>query len=184
MSEPKKKRKKSSAASNGGGGMTDTFAPDRSSAIAGFWRPEEKGESIEGILVEKAEGRNSDYLVVKITRAMKVVSRDKNTDEEITRTANEGREVGVSYWASLRGLERKSGHWVKITVLGKEKFSGDDGQNFQRWKTDVQVSKDIHDPKLLYVAAPKEPRRGFGRSRPPSRSEMPNGPAPDDDVPF
>jgi hypothetical protein len=183
----KTRKKKSEARTNGGSngaGMYEDFTPDRTSSIAGFWKPTEKGESIEGVLVEKAEGRNSDYFVFRVTKPIRVVSRDRNTDEEIVRTAEIDREVGVSCWASLRGLERYSGHHLIVTILGKEREKGTNGEMITKWKTHVRKSKQIIEPSLVYIAPLREPKRGFSRPRPPARQETVSGPSSDDDIPF
>jgi hypothetical protein len=176
------KKKKAPKHSNGGngGGFVEEFTPDNVISLAGFWRPREKGESIEGLLIQKSDG---DYFVMKVTKEVEVVSRDRNTGEELTRVAGEGREVGVSAWAGLRGLERKTGHWVKITCLGKERYTGHNGETLSRWKTAIQVSKQIQDPKLVYVAPMREARarRPFGAQRPAQAPEQVVG---DDDIPF
>jgi hypothetical protein len=154
---------------------THKFVAEEKTFIKGFWRPE-KGDSIEGVLVERAEGPMSEYLVLRLTKPAKVVSRDRDTGDEIERTIPEEMHVGVSYWASLRGLERYAGHWVKITVLGKKKETGDGGQVFHRWDVDVDVSNEPVDPKL--ASQPPEPKSNSKRSRKPAPAEE------QDDLPF
>lgn len=170
-----KKKNKVGAHSNGnGGGMWEDHQPDRVTNLAGFWRPE-KGGVITGLLVEKTD---KDYFVIRVSEEIDVISRDRNTGEDIQRTADKGREVGLSCYADLRGLERKTGFLVRITCLGKEKYEGTSGETLTRWKFATQVSKQIEDARLIHVP----PMRSGGRQT-PQRRQAPQS-SGDEDIPF
>jgi hypothetical protein len=162
---------------------THKFEPDRTTAIKGFWRPEKKGDSIEGIIVELAGKTNSTFLVLRLTKACDVVSRDRETGDDLDRKAKPDQEVGLSHWASLRGLERHPGRWVKITLLGKKKETLDDGRTITRYELDVDLSDEIVDAKLARPIAPAAPNgaRGSKSSRKFAAKESTDT---GDDIPF
>ena len=144
---------------------TFEYQPPQRAFIAGFWRPE-KGDVLEGIIVERAEGPNSEYLVVRATKKVKVISRDRQTGEQIERTAAPGREVGLSYSAALRGIEAHAGRHLTLTYLGKKTEKGD-RESITRHCYKIEISHKIHDVKLVPKSVEPAPNgRRNGRSFP------------------
>lgn len=169
-------------------GKTHGWKPKEQHFIAGFWRPE-KGSSVVGVMVEKAETPNAEYFVLQVTKPIKVVSRDQRSGDEIERKAKEGEEIGISIHAGLRGLEETAGHEVTITCKGKEKFKLRDGTESSRYVFEVEVSDQVKEPRFL--ASGKDANggssNGSGRGRRPRKGSR-SAPAPesatDEDIPF
>lgn len=124
----------------------ESFTPTKKS-IDGFWRPEEKGESVEIIigdfvnLGKNRDGKDNTFLAaILISEGANIAVKNPKTGEETFIQGKKGQSIGISTWAELRGLEDMKGHKALITFMGKKKEKRN-GRSFDKNFVDVKVSK-------------------------------------------
>lgn len=125
---------------------TQKFTEDPSFQLKGFWKPDTKGQTVEGYILDSYEsefddGRTQRTLVVQLSADTKVEKKDRDSGDKITVTAKAGTNIGVNMKAKMKGLDRRKNHWVKIVFLEEIQEKGDDGQPFRTKLYDIEFSE-------------------------------------------
>jgi hypothetical protein len=120
---------------------TQKFQADTSHGIRGFWTPTEKGEAIEGYILDVMENEYGKSLVIQLSEGATVITKDRDTGDKVERDADAGQAIGCTVWAGLRGLDRRKDYFVRIVFLGEKKEKGQNGEMIRTKAFDVDLSE-------------------------------------------
>lgn len=139
---------------------TMKFTPEKShfpTNFSGFWKPKE-GDVVRGVIRDAFDGEFGKTLIVEVCKneygpaiEVAVETRDRDTNEKITKTAKAGAAIGVNEKANLRGLDKFVGHAVNIRCLGK--VAGDNGMSTYEFDTDLGAKLPTKEEKKPQAAS-------------------------------
>lgn len=120
---------------------TQKFQADVSHGIRGFWTPTEKGETIEGYILDVLQNDFGKSLVIQLSEDATVITKDQDTGEKVEREAKAGQAIGCTIWAGLRGLDRRKDYFVKIVFQGEKKEKGQNGEMIRTKGFEIEISE-------------------------------------------